>query len=145
MVRYKYTKPACLCASALLRIDWRRESSAWLSIVTTEAGILGIHWSKASSMLDVCVSKSVGIFVVFSLPGCDPSSFATLRFTSVRLASRWMMGHRSARSPKRVSTDAIAVRSTKSCVCEIRIVPDIGDEPNERAATTSKYRNACFI
>lgn len=56
-----------------------------------------------------------------------------------------MMGHRSARSPKRVSTDAIAVRSTKSCVCEIRIVPDIGDEPNERAATTSKYRNACFI
>lgn len=22
------------------------------------------------------------------------------------------------------------------------IVPDIGDEPNERAATTSKYRNA---
>lgn len=88
MVRYKYTKPACLCASALLRIDWRRESSAWLSIVTTEAGILGIHWSKASSMLDVCVSKSVGIFVVFSLPGCDPSSFATLRFTSVRLASR---------------------------------------------------------
>lgn len=111
-------------------------------------------------MLDVCVSKSVrnllivGFFVSGLLftptPACcgwhdPPSSFAMLRFTSVRLASRWMIGHRSPMSPKRVSTDAIAVRSTKSCVCGTRIVPDIGDEPNERAATTSKYRNACFI
>lgn len=113
--------------------------------MTTEAGILGIHWSNASSMLDVFVSKSVRIFVVFSAPGWDPSSLATLRFASIRLARRWMMGHRSARRPKRVSTDAIAVRSTKSCVCGISIVPDIGEEPKERAATTSKYRNACFI
>ena len=144
MVRYKYTKPACLWASALLRIDWRRES-AWFSIVTTAAGILGFHWSKANSMLDVFVSKSVRIFVVFSAPGWHPSSFARLCFTSIKLARRWMMGHKSARRPKRVSTDAIAVRSAKSCVCGIKTVPDIGEEPNERAATTSKYRNACFF
>lgn len=66
MARYKYTNPACLWASALLRIDWRRESSAWFSIVTTEAGILGVHWRRASSMLDVFVSKSVRMLWTFS-------------------------------------------------------------------------------
>ena len=87
-------------------------------------------------MLDVFVSKSVRMLLTFSwdddsllllllllflfllvvvVASCS-SSFSRLRFTSARLARRWMMGHRSARRPKRVSTDAIAVRSTKSWV-----------------------------
>lgn len=85
-------------------------------------------------MLDVFVSKSVRMLLTFSweddvlllllflpllllllIATCSPP-FSSLRLTSARLARRWMMGHRSARRPKRVSTDAIAVRSTKSCL-----------------------------
>ena len=128
-------------ASALLRIDCKRESSAGFSIVTTVGGILGIHCWSASSMLVVFVSKSARMVLALSWPGDWRSSLSRERLTSTREARRWMMGQRSATRPNNVSTEAIGERSwteTKSWAVGTRMVPDIGEEPKERAEATSK-------
>ena len=52
-----------------------------------------------------------------------------------------MMGQRSATRPNKVSTEAMGERSwteTKSCAVGTRMVPDMGEEPKERAEATSK-------
>lgn len=138
-------KHACRWASALLRIDCKRESSAGLSVVTTDAGILGTHWCSARSMLEVLVSKSDRMLLALSWPGLAISSLSRLRLTSTKLASRCTMGHRSATRPKSVSTAVMAERSSiewNSCGFGTRIVPDMGEDPKERAEATSKYRKA---